>query len=129
MKYLHELCLTHEEAHTHLLQHAIQQGFRRVIIQSPDTDVAIIACGLAQKILARLVFRNGTSHRTRFLDISAMASTVVLVKQTLLSGCMRLRNAIQPEPLWRREEVSIYFTEEPTVLFCNESAKRKVNCT
>ena len=59
-----ELECSHEEADTRILlhaQHATEAGHGTVIIRSPDTDVAIIACGLAGQISARLILQTGTA--------------------------------------------------------------------
>ena len=51
--HLQELECSHEEADTRMLlhaQHAAEAGNGAVIVRSPSTDVAIIACGLAGQI-------------------------------------------------------------------------------
>ena len=70
-----ELECSHEEADTRILlhaQHAAEAGHGTVIIRSPDTDVAIIACGLAGQISARLILQTGTAQRMRYLDLTAI---------------------------------------------------------
>ena len=53
---MQELECSHEEADMRMLlhaQHAAEAGLGAVIVRSPNTDVAIIACGLASEISAR----------------------------------------------------------------------------
>jgi hypothetical protein len=53
---------SHDEADTRLLLHAAHaeiSGHQSVIIQSPDTDVAIIACALSYRFLCPLLLSNG----------------------------------------------------------------------
>ena len=66
---------SHEEADTRMLlhaYHAAQSGSLNVVLRSPDTDVAVIACALSSQIPTRLLFRTGTKTRTRFVDITAI---------------------------------------------------------
>ena len=62
---MQELECSHEEADMRMLlhaQHAAEAGHGTVIVRSPntDTDVAIITCGLAGQISARLILQTGT---------------------------------------------------------------------
>ena len=66
---------SHEEADTRLLLHAAHagmNGFTSVVIRSPETDVAILACALSPDIAARVFFRTGTKTRSRYVDIQAV---------------------------------------------------------
>ena len=72
---MQELECSHEEADMRMLlhaQHAAEAGHGTVIVRSPNTDVAIIACGLAGQISARLILQTGTAQRMRYLDFSAI---------------------------------------------------------
>ena len=53
--------------------HAASHGFTTVILQSPDTDVAVIAVSLAAQVPAQLLFRTRTGHHARFLDLTEVA--------------------------------------------------------
>ena len=57
---------SHEEADTRLLlhaAHAAETGSSNVVIRSPDTDVAVLACALSSDIPAHLLFRTGSKAR------------------------------------------------------------------
>ena len=65
-----------EEADTRLILHAAQaaaSGHTNIVIKSPDTDVAVLACHFSFEIPARIFFRTGTKQRSRYIDISALA--------------------------------------------------------
>ena len=90
-----ELHSTQEEADTRLLlhaKHAADNGAQTIVIQSPDTDVAVIGCALAEGIPARLIFRTGTLHQTHLIDLSLMSQHLGTVRDSLLgfhalTGC------------------------------------------
>ena len=91
-----ELECSHEEADTRILlhaQHAAEGGHGTVIIRSPDTDVAIIACGLAGQISARLILQTGTAQRMRYLDLTAIRAhlgnnvATSLIGMHSMTGC------------------------------------------
>ena len=70
-----ELRCSHEEADTRLLLHATHaevEGHSSVVIRSPDTDVAVIACGLSHQFESRLYFKTGTKTRSRYVDIDRL---------------------------------------------------------
>jgi len=75
-----ELCSSHEEADTRLLLHAFhasQEASRNTImIQTPDTDVAVIACSVAFDMPFQLLLRTGTKHRQRIIDISSISKNI-----------------------------------------------------
>ena len=71
------LSCSHEEADTRLLlhaAHAAESGSTDVVIRSPDTDVAVLACTLSRHIHARLFFHTGTKARTHFININAISA-------------------------------------------------------
>ena len=71
-----QLKCSQEDADTRMLlhaAHAASQGFASIVLRSPDTDVAVIAISLAGKVPAQLVFRTGTQHRVRFIDLTQLA--------------------------------------------------------
>ena len=91
-----ELECSHEEADTRMLlhaQHAANTGQASVIIRSPDTDVAVIACSLASQIQARLIFQTETTQRMRYLDLTAIAASfgqgvaTALIGMHSMTGC------------------------------------------
>ena len=72
-----ELTCTHEEADTRLLlhaSHASNAGYADVVIKSPDTDVAVLACHFSWDIQATLFFRTGTKNRKRTIHINQIAA-------------------------------------------------------
>ena len=73
-------------------KHAADNGAQTIVIHSSDTDVAVICCSLAERIPARLIFRTGTLHRTRLIDLSLMSQHLGTVRDSLLgfhslTGC------------------------------------------
>ena len=71
-----ELNSNHEEADTKLLlhaKHAAENGDTTIIIKSPDTDVAILACHFCSEIPARLLILKKEKMRNIYLEISAIA--------------------------------------------------------
>ena len=87
---------SHEEADTRLLLHATHAercGYESIVIQSPDIDVAVIACTLSCHFKASLYFRTGTKARTRIVDISAIRKDLgddladCLIGLHALTGC------------------------------------------
>ena len=87
---------TQEEADTRLLlhcAHAARQGHQTIVIKSPDTDVAVIACLASHSIPAMILFRTGTKNRTRFINITTMgqrfgpAVSAALVGLHAFTGC------------------------------------------
>ena len=71
-----ELCSSHEETDTRLLLHAFHASCEAhrdtIIIQSPDTDVAVVACSIACDIASQLLLRTGMKHHQRIIDISSI---------------------------------------------------------
>lgn len=91
-----ELCTEQEEADTRVLLHAshmASQGYRCIIIRSPDTDIAVLACSFSHDIDARLLFWTGTKQRQRYLDATAIGNTLgsdvskALLGMHALTGC------------------------------------------
>lgn len=86
----------HEEADTRLLLHAndaSDAGYDHVIIRSPDTDVAVIAMSLQDRIKAHLYFATGVKDKSRLLSIKTLcgllgpATSRGLIGLHALSGC------------------------------------------
>ena len=75
-----QLFSTQEEADTRLILHAAHAAVSHpaVVIQSPDTDVAVLCCFFQDKIAAPLFFRTGNRQRTRFIDIQAVCFSLSL---------------------------------------------------
>ena len=65
-------------------KHAADNGAQTIVIQSPDTDFAVIGCALAERIPARLIFRTGTLHQTHLIDLSLMSQHLGTVRGNLL---------------------------------------------
>lgn len=68
----------HEEADTRMLLHAMHAHTSKpgnhIIVQSPDTDVAVIALHCSPKLTdSKLWFATGTGNKKRLLSISTMA--------------------------------------------------------
>ena len=61
-----ELCSSHEEADTRLLLHAFHSSCEEhqhsIVIQTPYTDVAVIACSAACDIPSQILLCTGTKH-------------------------------------------------------------------
>ncbi len=85
-----------EEADTRLLLHAAHAErceYEPIVIQSPDTDVAVIACTLSCHFKASLYFRTGTKARTRIVDINTIRKDLgddlsdCLIGLHALTGC------------------------------------------
>ena len=75
-----ELYSSQEEADTRLLLHAfhVSQQVNRdtIIIQTPNTDVAVIACSVAHKIHSRILLNTGIKYRQRIIDITSVANNM-----------------------------------------------------
>ena len=75
-KEITELNSNHEEADTKLLlhaKHASENGETTIIIKSPDTDVAILACHFCRNISAQILIMKKEKTRNIYLEISAIA--------------------------------------------------------
>ena len=74
------MCSSQEETDTRLLLHAFhasQQVNRdTIIIQTPDTDVAVIACSVAHKIRSWILLNTGTKYRQRIINIKSVANNI-----------------------------------------------------
>ena len=71
-----ELNSNHEEADTKLLlhaKHAAENGERTIVIKSPDTDVAVLACHFSNQIPARLLIMKKAKTRVVYLDVKAIS--------------------------------------------------------
>lgn len=74
-----ELHFTHEEADTRLLLHALHAanaGSKAVVITAEDTDVMVLCLGFQKNITCPIYQKCGTQNRTRFVDISKVASSL-----------------------------------------------------
>ena len=71
-----DLATSQEEADTRLLLHCkhADEVFEKLIITSPDTDVAIIALGVIHKFKSTLGLSTGSSTNKRIIDLSAIYS-------------------------------------------------------
>jgi hypothetical protein len=48
---------------------AAQQGYDTIVIKSPDTDTAVLACAFCNKIWANIIFQTGTRNRSHLVAI------------------------------------------------------------
>jgi len=97
VKEVESLTCDHEEADTRLLlqaKHAWSEIHNKIIIQSPDTDVAIIILSIMAKLpSAKMYFLTGTKDRQIMLDIQAIGSalgpslTDALIGLHTFTGC------------------------------------------
>ena len=74
-----ELRSDHEEADTRMMLHALHasQDHDRVVIQSPDTDVAILAIySFGSLHCPELWFRTGTKDKLRYLPLHTIANNL-----------------------------------------------------
>lgn len=84
----------HEEADTRLLLHAkdCSLSYDKVVVWSPDTDVAVIGIGIAKSLDCQLLFATGTKTSKRLLSLTEIALTIQSVADVLpafhaLTGC------------------------------------------
>ena len=71
-----ELLLTQEEADTRLLlhaRHAAVSGYEAVLIRTPDTNVAIIACSVSHVMPCTLLVEVGAGNNRRTVNMTAIA--------------------------------------------------------
>ena len=64
-----------------------QQGMKKILIRTLDTDVVVIGIHLAQKINCECPWLSfGTGSTFRYLDITAMSQTICQNKSTALTA-------------------------------------------
>ena len=73
-----ELFSDHEEADTRILLHAAHASFsfKKIVLFTPDTDILIMALAFSTEINADLIFKTGTKHLKRMIDITSVASNI-----------------------------------------------------
>lgn len=73
-----ELFSDHEEADTRILLHAAHAsfGFKKIVLFTPDTDILIMALAFSTEINADLIFKTGTKHLRRMIDVTSVASMI-----------------------------------------------------
>ena len=90
------LCSDHEEADTRLLLHAKHAAttHRRIVIQSPDTDVAVLSIAHFEDLSCQEVwFRTGVKDKQRFVPVHAIQHSLgqllckCLTSFHALTGC------------------------------------------
>ena len=94
IEVIHDMFTDQEEADTRMLLHAMEQ-FPRIIIDSPDTDVAVLCIYFFERLskVSELYFHTGTSDKQRFIQIHdiarALGSTLsmLLLPFHALTGC------------------------------------------
>ena len=71
--------ITSQEADTRVFLyalHAANEGARSVIITAEDTDIMVISLVLNRDIRCSIYQKSGTKNRTRYIDISKLASSL-----------------------------------------------------
>ena len=100
---VHELCTQQEEADTRILPHANHaptDGHECIVIKSPDTDVAVLACAFSSQIRARILFCTRAKQRQRYIDISAIGHSLsenvckALPGMHTLTGCNNISSFV-----------------------------------
>ena len=74
-----ELKCSHEEADTRLIlhaHHASNTGHKSIVINSADTDVAVIATAHSYIIPATLLLLTGTKHRRRYVTLTQLGRSL-----------------------------------------------------
>ena len=67
------LACDHEEADTRLLlhaNHAAHSGYQAIVVDSPDTDVAVLMCHHASALSSALFFRTGTKNKFQLRQLA-----------------------------------------------------------
>lgn len=84
----------HEEADTRLILHAMDcsRDYDKVVVWSPDTDVAVIGIGHATSMDCNLLFATGTGKHQRLLSLTEIAVNIRSMADVLpafhaLTGC------------------------------------------
>ena len=72
------LFCNHEEADTRLVFHTkqISNSFGKIVIHTPDTDVLLIALGLASEISAELFMKTGVKSKTRIVRLEGIKDSL-----------------------------------------------------
>jgi len=76
-----ELCSSQEEADTKMLlhaKHASTNGLENILIQSPDTDVFIIALSCLSTIEGNIFFETGVRDKRRIINLNAIKDALGL---------------------------------------------------
>ena len=101
-----ELCSTQEEADTRLLLHALhasqQVNQDAIIIQTPDTNVAVIAFSIAHEIHLWILLNTGTKCRRRIIDITSVANYMGSNLCMALPGFHAFTGADSTSSFWGR---------------------------
>jgi len=72
-----DLSASHEEADTRLILHASRTAVQRIVIASPDTDVAVICISHVASLTAKEVwFRTGVKDHARFIPLHSIAQEI-----------------------------------------------------
>ena len=107
-----ELNSNHEEADTRLLlhaNHASENGETTIIIKSPDTDVAILACHFCRDLSAGIPFKKKEKTRNIYLEISAMADDITFcAKQGQPQGLPPCQDALRNHTMCANYQAAIW---------------------
>ena len=91
-----ELCTQEEEADSRILlhdSHAASNGHDCIVLNSPDTDVAVLACKFSHIINAKMLCCIYMNQRRRYLDMTAIGQSLgddvckALPGMHALTGC------------------------------------------
>ena len=68
----------HEEADTRLVFHAkhISATFDKIVINTPDTDVLLIALGLSGEINGKLLIKTGVKNKARIISLESIKESL-----------------------------------------------------
>ncbi|KAJ8033984.1 hypothetical protein HOLleu_24387 [Holothuria leucospilota] len=69
------LASTHEEADTRLLLHTVHASgtFGRIVIWSPDTDIAVLCVHFCSNICSDVWFRSAVKDKARYIPVNQIA--------------------------------------------------------
>ena len=101
---INQLSATHEEADTRLLLHAADansSGYQRVVINSRDTNVLVLALGLLDRLEPEIWFCSGTSKKRKYIPVHKILLPLQVVQNIIafhaMSGCDMRQFAVSME--------------------------------
>jgi len=109
-----DLTSSQEEANTRMLLHTLhasKQGHKSIIIVSEDTDVFILCLAFNKEIASPLYMKCAMQNRTRYLDITKLASAIgdgvcqALVGLHAFTGCDSVSVFTGRGKLWALREI------------------------
>ena len=90
-----QLSSTHEEADTRIVLHAINSGFKYIVVSCKDTDVLVLLASHFQKIdcIEELWMKAGTQKKPKYIPVHNVVNSVsqnvleTLIPFHTLTGC------------------------------------------